>query len=388
MNRILGVVAEYDPFHRGHETHLRLARERVQPDFTWVALSGCFRQRGEIAMLSPHDRAACALAAGADAVFLLPTVWTLRDAEHYALGAVSMLAGLGATHLAFGAENADLSLLRKTAECLENPSPALRGRLKDALAEGNGYPAALEKALEAESPELSGVLSGPNNILGVCYLRAILRLGLNLIPEAVERTGGYHAETVDPASPSASALRGALRRGDYARAFPAVTETGERILRNAFLEGRVPDEKILDQLLIRAWRGMSREEAAELPDVSEGIGDRILEAARTADSRAGLLDAVCTRRFPKARISRILTCGLLGLTRETAENAPLPTETLLLGLRRNPEMTAVWREGKIRVRSSPKELPNDPARSVWCQCAGLPEDWFFRRRMITDEDAG
>ena len=65
MKRILGIVAEYDPFHNGHARHLRLARERVQPDFTYVVLSGCFKQRGEMAMLSPYDRAECALAGGA-----------------------------------------------------------------------------------------------------------------------------------------------------------------------------------------------------------------------------------------------------------------------------------------------------------------------------------
>ena len=82
MNRILGIAAEYDPFHNGHEKHIKLAKERIQPDFTYAVISGWFKQRGSMAMLSPHDRAACALAAGADAVFMLPTAWTVRNAEH------------------------------------------------------------------------------------------------------------------------------------------------------------------------------------------------------------------------------------------------------------------------------------------------------------------
>ena len=109
---VLGIVAEYDPFHNGHLYHLAEAKRLVQPDYTYVVLSPCLKQRGSFALLSPTDRARLALEAGADAVFALPVLWTVRDAEHYALGAVSLLAGLGATHLAFGVETPDPAALR------------------------------------------------------------------------------------------------------------------------------------------------------------------------------------------------------------------------------------------------------------------------------------
>ena len=128
---VLGIVAEYDPFHNGHLFHLRSAMEAVSPSAVLVALSGPFKQRGEIALLSPFVRAECALSSGADAVFMLPSLWTVRDAEHYALGAVSVLASLGATHLAFGAENADLSLLQQTADLLEDSPEKLKAELAD-----------------------------------------------------------------------------------------------------------------------------------------------------------------------------------------------------------------------------------------------------------------
>lgn len=123
---ILGIVAEYDPFHNGHLQHLHLSMDSVSPSAVLIALSGPFKQRGEPALLSPFVRAECALASGADAVFALPVLWTVRDAEHYALGAVSMLASLGVTHLAFGAETADLPLLQRTADLLED-SPSSCG---------------------------------------------------------------------------------------------------------------------------------------------------------------------------------------------------------------------------------------------------------------------
>ncbi len=381
MSGILGIVAEYDPFHRGHEKHIRLARARVQPDFTYVAMSGCFRQRGEAAMLSPWDRAACALAAGADAVFLLPTVWTLRDAEHYALGGVSLLAGLGATHLAFGAETAETALLRRAAETLEDPGETFRARLRGHLETGAGYPRALELAMKETDPEAAGLLNGPNNLLGICYLRAIRRLGAEMTSVVIARAGGYRETVVSPENPSATSLRKAIRRGDYAAAFQAMPAESGRVIRQALLDGRMPDGRILDAVLLRRLRGMTRDEAARLPDVSEGLEGRILEAARVTDSRDALLDAACTKRYPKARISRICACAALGLEAKDISDAPLPQETLLLGMRRNPEMTARWRELKIRIASNPGELAPDPAWRLWGQAAGLPEGWERRQRV-------
>ena len=383
MKRILGVVAEYDPFHNGHEKHLRLARERVQPDFTYVVISGWFKQRGNMAMLSPYDRAACALAAGADAVFMLPTAWTVRDAEHYALGAVSLLAGLGATHMSYGTENSDPELPERIAEKINNPSPEFQKEIRAFLAEGDGYPRSVEKALSGEIPEASGFLNQPNNTLAVCYLRAIGKLGVNLTTAAVRREGSYRAVTIDCENPSASAVRAALRRGDYLSAGKALPDKCRETVRRAFLEHRIPEEAVSDHILIRTLRVMEPETASQLPDVSEGLEDRILRAARGAKSRNELLDAVCTRRYPRARISRICAWAVMGVSRSRLESIPLPEETLLLGMKRNPEMTAAWRDVNIRICSSPKELPPDPAWKFWSQCAGLTEDWFYRQKLVT-----
>ena len=104
--RVCGIIAEYDPFHKGHAYHLARAREISGADYVVCVLSTAFTQRGTPSFFSTADRAKMAVQGGADAVFSLPVLWTVRDAEHYALGAVAMLAGLGITHLAFGAETA------------------------------------------------------------------------------------------------------------------------------------------------------------------------------------------------------------------------------------------------------------------------------------------
>lgn len=101
--RVLGVIAEYNPFHRGHAYHLTQARRAARADYVVAVMSGCFTQRGDAAMLSPGDRARMALYCGADAVFALPAVWAVRDAEHFALGGVALLDGLGVDAISFGA---------------------------------------------------------------------------------------------------------------------------------------------------------------------------------------------------------------------------------------------------------------------------------------------
>lgn len=386
--KILGIVAEYDPFHNGHLRHIAEAKRQVSPDLTFIALSPCLKQRGELSLLSPADRARCALEAGADAVFSLPVLWTVRDAEHYALGAVSLLSGLGVTHLAFGAETADAGLLRQAAALLESPDPVFQAALKEKLSSGAGYPAAVSAALSASLPAAKGLLDRPNNVLAVCYLRAVIRLRLSPEPVIIQRTGGYHDAGIDPAAPSASALRDGLARGNYA-AFSAVPEYTAGILRRRFLDGQVPDERIMDALLLSRLRAMDDREYLLLPDLSEGMENALREAARTSGSRRELIAALAGKRYPAARISRLCACVLLGVTKEQTEGVPLPENALLLGLRKNSAMTAFWKSLPFPVISSFTEWkkaahPADLAAwRLWTQCCRLPDTLPFSEKIVT-----
>ena len=171
--RIVGIVAEYDPFHNGHAWQLAEARRLSGADAAVVVMSGFFTQRGAPACLPPYDRAACALRGGADLIALLPAAWSLRSAEGFALGALAILRGLGADAVSFGAETADLSLLRRAAEAMDDP--ALRPALHRALDTGMGWAAAVTQALTERDPALGALLREPNNALAAAYLRAIYR---------------------------------------------------------------------------------------------------------------------------------------------------------------------------------------------------------------------
>ncbi len=387
--KILGIVVEYDPFHRGHLYHLTEAKRRLSPDLVFVVLSSCVKQRGELSLLSPSDRARCALEAGADAVFSLPVAWTVRDAEHYALGAVSLLARLGTTHLAFGAETPDEMLLCRAADLLESPSPSFEAALKEGLSAGIGYPAAFSAALSSVLPEANGLLDRPNNTLAVCYLRAVRRLGLSLSPVIIPRKGNYHAAAVDPEYPSASALREYLFQGSYTPAYQAVPEYTAQILRSRFLEGRIPDERILDSLLLSRLRSMSDAEYSSLPDLSEGMENAFRNAASVSNTRRELIAALSGKRYPAARISRLCACVLLGLTKEKLETLSLPDHAFLLGLRKNPEMTSLWKSLSIPVISSFAEWKStaDPADlaawRLWAQCCRLPDTLPFTEKLVS-----
>ena len=385
---VLGVVAEYDPFHNGHLHHLQSAVSAVAPSAVLVALSGPFKQRGDPALLSPFARAESALSAGADAVFALPVCWTVRDAEHYALGAVSLLSSLGATHLAFGAETPDLSLLEPTASLLENPPSAMAEALRVFLSDGFGWPAAVAKAAGTVLPEARVLLNQPNNILAVCYLRAIRRLGLSMVPVVVPRTGSYHAVRIDPDAPSASALRSALRRGDWESALSALPAGSAGAVRSSFLSGTTPDPRKLDSLLLSKLRAMTAGEASRLPDCPEGLDAALLKSARLVSSREELLSALTTRRYPAARISRLCTCALLGLTAERLRNLPLPDCALLLAMKKNPSATGPWKNSRISILSAAEYLngagPEERAAwRIWSLVSGLPASYPFTQRVLS-----
>ena len=386
---ILGIVAEYDPFHNGHLHHLREAQARIRPDLTYIVLSPCLKQRGTLAFLSPSDRAALALEAGADAVFSLPVLWTVRDAEHYALGSVALLANLGATHLAFGAEDDNLDLLQRIAELLESPSVSFKTCLKEKLSEGEGYPSALSSAVRSVLPEAGSIPDQPNNILALCYLRALIRLNCRLSPVIIRRNGSYHDMAVHPDSPSASAVRRALIRGNYDETYRALPAFAADLIRRRLLERRLPDPLIQDTILLSRLRSMTADEYALLPDLSEGLENALRNAAQAARSRDEIIRVLTGARYPSSRISRLCAYAMLHLSQSDFSSLPLPDSALLLGLKKNPDMTAMWKELPFPVFSSFTEWkkaahPADLAAwRLWAQCCSLPDTLPFTEKTIS-----
>lgn len=390
--RTVGVIAEYDPFHLGHAHHLQQARQLSGADAVVVVMSTCFTQRGEAALLSPADRARMALLSGADAVFALPAMWAVRDAEHFALGGVSLLKSLGVDAISFGAETADPDRLWHAAELLEDRADRLTPALRSRMDQGLPYPAALAEALRQDDPAAADLLASPNNTLAICYLRAMRRLNATMDVYPIPRQSGYHNTALTSALPSATALRGAILRGDWPGVERSTPETSFQILQAAALHGRLHRPGALDLLLLDRLRAMTSDELRLLPDLSEGIECRLANAARTATSREDLLLAAKTRRYTHARLSRLCAHALLRLDAPTLAATPLPPAALLLGLRATarPLMSHLSRasipllaKAADADRTAPWFRAELRAYDLWALGAGLPAGLLYTSGVVT-----
>lgn len=213
-----GIIAEYNPFHTGHNYQIDYVRGTLGADYVVIAMSGDFVQRGTPALLSKYVRAEMALRAGADLVLELPVSCATASAELFARGGVQLLDGLGVVDtLCFGSECGDTEILRKLAEILVEEPEDFKNVLRRNLREGMTFPKARSLALgevlpENESEKYQQVLSSPNNILGIEYCKALLREKSMIVPAAIKREGNdYHENSLAPDSfPSASAIRSAV----------------------------------------------------------------------------------------------------------------------------------------------------------------------------------
>ncbi|MBQ4581147.1 MAG: nucleotidyltransferase family protein [Clostridia bacterium] len=380
--RVVGVIAEYNPFHLGHAHHLAQARKLANADAVVVVMSSVFTQRGDAAILSPADRARMALHCGADAVFALPAAWAVRDAEHFALGGVSLLAGLGCDAISFGTEVVDIAALQEAARLLEQPDDSFRTALQSRLDSGIPHPAALSAAMEEVLPGCGALLDTPNSTLAVCYLRALLRTGSGMDVVPVQRIGRYHDSAIGSTLPSATALRGAILRGDWPSVRKAMPEEAFAILRSAAEAGRLHHPDALDTALLYRLRTMSPADYAALPDVSEGIENRLAASVETARSREDLLQTAKTRRYPYARLSRLATHALLGFTGEFLAAESTPQAAWLLGFRRDARelFTHFKSHGTLPILAKAADFDRSAtwfqsemrAWDIWALGAGLP----------------
>ena len=328
---ILGMIAEFDPFHRGHAHLIRQARERFPGCPVVCAMSGPFTQRGGAAVASKYARAEMALRGGADLILELPVQWAAASAERFARGGVALLAAAGATRLLFGSEAGALSPLTQAAQALD--SPAFPAALRPHLDRGLPFAAARQAALDELLGPAADVLRYPNNLLGVEYLRAIRALGAPLKPFTVLRVGSGHNKGAEDAEyPSSSALRTAILGGVLADVRTAgLGASSGAVLVRELREGRAPAalEYNLRGIFTRL-RSMTGADFAALPDCGEGLEHRLVRAAEAAASLSDCDDRVKSRRYAHSRVRRLTLWAYLGLT--AADCPETPPYLRVLGL--------------------------------------------------------
>lgn len=310
-----GIVAEFNPFHNGHKYLVDAIKGNGENTVT-VVMSESFVQRGECACMSPYARTKMALKCGADLVLSLPVPYATASAERFALGGLSVLGGLGCVDaLAFGAESDNTEMLKKCADVLV--SDELSDALEKYLDSGLSFPVARQKAVEEISgKEIAGILSTPNNILGVEYIKAINKLGLNMDINPITRKGVKHdsRETNDNIC-SASALREMLEnKSEFSNFLP---EEALNILTEEINKQKAPASfNKLETALLYKLRSMTVDDFKELPDVSEGLEYRLFDAVKNFMYLNEILEKVKTKRYTHSRIRRIIVCAFLGIKKE------------------------------------------------------------------------
>ena len=355
---VAGIVAEYNPFHLGHAFHLARTKAALGPDGAAVCvMSGHWVQRGDCALADKWTRAALALAGGADLVLELPTPWAMASAEAFARGAVGLLDATGVVDvLSFGSEAGNLASLQAAAAAID--SPDYPQRLKAALAQGLSFPAARQAAAGC------ACLSGPNNNLGVEYLRALNALGSTITPMTVARLGpGHDSKEEAEGFASASAIRTLLRDGRTAEAAPFLPDGSATVL------GEPAALSWAERAVLAKLRAMGEADWAALPDggAAEGLPARLARAARAAQSLEDFYALAKTKRYTHARLRRLAVSAFLGLKKEDRPEAVLYVRVLGLNGRGQDLLRRMKETCSLPILTKPAQARNldGPARVLF-----------------------
>ena len=322
MGNVIGIVAEYNPFHNGHARLIEQTRARLGADCPVVCvMSGDFVQRGSPAVYSKFARAEAAARCGADLVLELPTVWAMSTAERFAWGGVEVLTRTGVvTELLFGSESGDMAALTRCADCLD--SEDLTAALAAVPEDGRTFAARRQQAVEALlGPADAVLLASPNNTLAVEYLRAIRRLKSPLTARTVRRTGAQHGEAPCGGFASASYLRQLLAAGETEQAAVYMPPAAADILRRQRAAGRLTDPRLCERAILARLRTMEPEDWRRLDGGGEGLYRRMYRAAHTGVTLSDVLESARTKRYPLARLRRMVLAAWLDLP-EPPEELP------------------------------------------------------------------
>ncbi|MDR1648646.1 MAG: nucleotidyltransferase family protein [Synergistaceae bacterium] len=383
---VIGIAAEYNPFHNGHALHIARARGLLDGPGTAVAavLSSAFTQRGLPALADKWTRTRMALLNGADLVLELPFLHACNGGAEFAGGAVDILAGTGfVTHISFGMENPFEPGLRSSPfetilDILLQEPPSFKLSLKNNLASGQSYPKAIAGALDRELPGSGDLASTPNNSLALSYLLHIRRKRYNLISLPIQREGpGYHdgpdggteRDTRSALLAGAAAIRKGLFLGEAwtAKAMPASVSA---LLEEARADGRLctgTSTKTLWTLLRGLLLRSTPEELRQFAGMDEGLENLFLKHFPRAVSYEDFIGRCVCARYTRGRLQRASIRLLTGLGRKTPEvSREGPPFIRVLGFNRR---------GRELLRASASALRRGavlPQRAALPQCAALP----------------
>ncbi|MBR6385373.1 MAG: nucleotidyltransferase [Ruminococcus sp.] len=321
--KISGMVCEYNPFHNGHLHHITETRKNGATHIVAV-MSGNFVQRGDVAVMDKHTRAKLAVRSGVDLVIELPVQFCLSSAENFAAGAIWLLNSLGAVEeLSFGSECGDTELLRKALDTVEMTAISKASIIRSIMEKGYTFPKALNSVINGTDPEVAYLITQPNNMLAIEYLRALKKFASPIEPFTVKRRGAAHdSSQTDGEFSSASFIRENIfkRNGDF-RIDRHTPKIWADAIKNDLSSGRIASLKNLERVILYKLRNTSPQEIASINDVGQGLEYRIFNS-RNVSSFEELIYTVKTKRYTMARIKRIMLSLLIGIHKEDMNSMP------------------------------------------------------------------
>ena len=370
MSKVLAIICEYNPFHNGHLYQLNESIKTVNPDFVLCIMSGNFVERGNTALINKWARAEMALYSGVDMVIELPTIYSISSAENFAAGSIKILNSLKCdTYLSFGSESSDINTLNKFAEILVKEPPEYVTMLNHELAKGLSFPKARENAMLLYINDIrnsTSVLSGSNNILGIEYLKQIIKTGNKISPITIKRVGTeYNSLSADKNIASSTAIREMLlQKKSVKHLMPKASYT---ILKEELGSGKfVLEASQFEKEIIYKLRCMTINEIANLPDVSEGLEYKIKDAANNCNDLKTLIFMIKSKRYTLTRINRILLYALLNITKQDFMDSQKVIPYLrVLGISENGKLllSELSQNKKLNIITSVKQFIDDSKNS-------------------------
>lgn len=322
---ITGIITEYNPFHNGHLYHLTEAKKNTNCDAVICIMSGNFVQRGGPAIVDKWQRTKMALNNGVDLVIELPTYYAVSSAEFFAKGAVSILNNLGVVNnLFFGSECGDVNKLTTIAKTLADEDSKLKYIIKENLAKGETFAKAREKALISylNNEDLNEILTSSNNILGIEYIKSIIRMNSNIKPFTLKREGSnYNDKFLSNSFSSATSIRELLKQKASIESLKdSIPKESYEVLNNLYNNSYpfVFDEDMFKFIKYKLQTNCIN--FNNLYEIIEGLENKLLKEISSSNSYEEFILNIKSKRYTYSKISRILTHIYIGLDSDSFLN--------------------------------------------------------------------
>lgn len=335
---IIGIIAEYNPFHSGHRYHIDKIKEMHEDSIVIAVVSSCFTQRGLVSVLNKWDKTKIALDNDIDLVVELPFVYSSQSADVFAKGAIKILNALKVDKIVFGSECNDIYKLNEIASIQVN-NKNFDEKVKKYLKDGNNYPTSISKALNDENIKK---IDSPNDLLAISYLKEIIRNNYSIEGVCIKRTNNFHGNNKGKIL-SASELRIKIRNDEDIKDFINYDEN--LIYKNTDFF------TLLKYQIINNFNNLDK-----FQTVDEGIENRIKKCIFDAKNTEEFIDKLKTKRYTYNKINRMLTHILTGLSKENAKANIDYIRVLGFNKKGREHLNKIKKETSIKIITKYKDI--------------------------------